>query len=92
MILRYLFLRYSVQGTVSMAEQSVVSVADSQSNFEDHVSGSRGSSEEPGDIHSGNKDPPSENGDTQMAQRSHVEQVRIVCGSFSWVNQSLTFC
>lgn len=55
----------------------MVSVADSSSNFGDHVSASRASSEDFGDdVRLSNKMEQTKTGEVQKDERIHVEQVR----------------
>lgn len=66
---------FSFQGTTCMGDQSVISVADSSSNFADHISTSRVSSEDFGsDVNVGNEVEQRETG-AQRHERINVEQV-----------------
>lgn len=73
-----LYFFFSFQDTVSVEEQTVVSVADCSSNFGDPVSASRVSSEDYGnDLHLDNEMGQTET-DMQKSERIHVEQVRNI--------------
>ncbi|KAL3982912.1 TraB family protein [Acanthocheilonema viteae] len=68
-------------GTTYMTDHSVISVVDSSSNFADHVSASRVSSENIGsDVSLGNKMEQMEASDAERSERIHGEQRRCFGG------------